>query len=500
MIQKITDLLSIHFYTYFIVGIVVIGFLAIGTLLRKFKCAIVSLSLAVISIAGFVFAVYNRYKYAGKIELYLGVFVVLAFIFNLIMYIIVFVKKEKFYTIIKSSSYIESSILVYLNDSGKVVYYTNDFLDLFGVEKASELSSVIQYIHQGEKQYSLNTFLNVLGDDKEDDYILTIDLFNSKELKLALSKRKIINNGKLLGYVIINQKVIASNTEVSSANELNPLNLVNEAMAVYESDKSKLVLNKKMQMILGVEEVNNLDDYVFFDDRKQLEKRAKAEGEKSKIFYRIEAGNSRYWFQETIRVQNGKLVKVIKETDFKSMTYNFRDYSKLVAELEQLLMTTNNFALIYISIDSLSQIKDKIGKDPAKVLATQFFGTLNNDIKDLKVFEIGYYKYAFFVKNDEVYNNILRDLHNNNSGLLKAKLGFNDMAFDIKCYLGLVERKIVGNATSESMMNLAEEALKLASNKNYNKDYSIYYSKKKQIEADVKSIDLSDDFLDKILK
>lgn len=500
MIQKITDLLTTHFYIFFIVGVVVIGFLAIGSALRKTKCAIAPLILAVISIAGFVFAVYNRYKYAGKLELYIGVFFVVAFLFNLIIYVIVLVKNERFYSIIKSSSYIESSILVYLNDSGKVVYYTNDFLELFGINKASELSGAINYVHQGEKQYSLNTFISLLGDDKEDDYNIVIDLSNSKELKLALSKRKIIHNGKLLGYVIVNQKTKTAATETNSASELNSLNLVSEAMAVYESDKGKFVLNKKMQAMLGVEEVNNFDDYVFFDDRKQLEKRAKADGEKSKIFYRIEAGNSRFWFQETIRVQSEKLVKVIKETDFKSMVYNFRDYSRLVAELDQLLMTTNNFALIYISIDSLNQIKEKIGKDPTKVLATQFFGNLNNDIKDLKVFEIGYYKYAFFVKNDEVYNNILRDLHNNNSGLLKTKLGFNDMSFDIKSYLGLVERRNVGNATSDVMMNLAEEALKLASNKNYNKDYSIYFSKKKQIEADVKNIDLSDDFLDKILK
>ena len=63
MIQKITDLLITQFYIVFIVGVVVIGFLTIGILLRKFKCAIAPLSISVISIAGFVFAIYNRYKY-----------------------------------------------------------------------------------------------------------------------------------------------------------------------------------------------------------------------------------------------------------------------------------------------------------------------------------------------------------------------------------------------------------------------------------------------------
>jgi GGDEF domain-containing protein len=163
-------------------------------------------------------------------------------------------------------------------------------------------------------------------------------------------------------------------------------------------------------------------------------------------------------------------------------------------------MTLNNFALVYIDLYNLDSIKDKIGKDASLVLATQFFSNINNDVKDLKVYEIGYYKYAFIIRSEETYNNILRDLNNNTSTLLKANLNFNDLSFEIRSYLGFVERNNVSDPTTELMMNLAEESLKLASNKDYSKDYSIYFSKKKQIEEEVKNIDLSDDFLDKILK
>ncbi|MCK9471737.1 MAG: hypothetical protein WC006_01830 [Bacilli bacterium] len=501
MIQKLTDLTSLHFYMVFITGLVVVGFLTLGTLLRKPKCALASSILTLMLLAGFVFAIYNRYKYAGKVELYLGLFLVISFLNNLITHIFVVLKQAKFNTLIKSASSVESVILAYLNDKGRVLHYTNDFLDLFHVSNIRGLQSVIHYIHRGEHQYSYKSFLDVLADEKEDDYDLTVDLSNSKELKLSLSKRKIIHSGNLLGYVLIQQKAKqVAVVETSSSTLLNSLNLVTEAIAVFESDSSKFAFNKRMQTLLGVEEVDNLDDYIHFDDRKQLEKRAKAEGEKSKIYYRLEALNNRFWVQESIIVQNSKLTKVIRETDFRNLIYNFRDYSRMVAELDQMLMTQNNFALVFINIDSLSQIKDKLGKDVSLVLATTFFGNLNNEIKDLKVFEIGYYKYAFFIKNDEVYNNILRDLNNNNSGLLKAKLSFNDMSFDIKSYLGIVERKVAGNVNTDVLINYAEEALKLASNKNYSKDYSIYFSKKKQIEADVQNIDLSDDFLDKILK
>jgi GGDEF domain-containing protein len=503
MIQKITDLVKDQFYLFFIAGLIIVGLLAIGALIRKPKCAISSVVLTVLLIMGFIFAIYNRYKYTGELELYLGLFMVVVLIQNVVIYLIVLVKQAKFIHLVKSASNVESTIYAYLNNKGKILYYTNDFLDLFNISSSEELESIIYYVHQGEKQYSYKAFLSILTDDKEDDYNITVDLSNSKEVKLALSKRKVISKGNLLGYVLIKQRV-RGNVQVAETNSnailLSTLNLVTEAIALYDSDTNKYVLNKKMQVALGVEEVSNLDDFIYFEDRIQLEKRAKVEGDKSRIFYRLDTPNGRFWVQENAKIQNSKLTMVVKETDFKNLIYNFRDYSKLIADLDQLLMTLNNFALVYIDLYNLDSIKDKIGKDASLVLATQFFSNINNDVKDLKVYEIGYYKYAFIIRSEETYNNILRDLNNNTSTLLKANLNFNDLSFEIRSYLGFVERNNVSDPTTELMMNLAEESLKLASNKDYSKDYSIYFSKKKQIEEEVKNIDLSDDFLDKILK
>lgn len=500
MIQKLLELVEVQFYTVFIIGLIVISFLTIGMLLRRVKAGIIPALFTFVYAFGFVYTIYNRWKYDGKLELYLAIFMLGAFIYNLIIYVLVVLNRFKYNSIMKETPSIENSIYAYLDSKGKVIFFTDEFLKLFNVRNSKELKETITYINNGETKYTLKEFNKSLSEEKEADYKLIFELSNSKEMKLPIQKRKIIKDGKLLGYVLLNSRTRPAPADESKAVSINILNLVSEAIAIYESETNKFTLNKKMQTLIGANEVTDFDEYIFFEDRRQIEKRAKAEGAKSKIYYRINTPTSYAWVVESIYIINGKMTKVIKETDFKNLVYNFRDFSKLVSELDQLLVTQNNFVLAYISLDSLGTIKDKIGKPATNVIATQYFGALNSEVKDLKVFELGYYKYAFFIKNDEVYNNILRGLHNNNSGLIKAKVPFNDSVYEIKAYVGFVERKNVVNPTSASMIEFAEDALKLASNKNYNKDYSIYFSKKKEIESDLQNIDLSDDFLDKILK
>ena len=142
------------------------------------------------------------------------------------------------------------------------------------VEKPKEVKHSINYVYVEDKQLSFNGFLKSLAKPVEEDFDAVIELSNSRELKLALAKRKIIQNGNLLGYILINKKP-KLNISVKEERVQTPtsINLVTEAMALYENNK--FVLNKRMQSLLGVEEVANLDEYIVFEDRVQLDKRAK---------------------------------------------------------------------------------------------------------------------------------------------------------------------------------------------------------------------------------
>ena len=84
---------------------------------------------------------------------------------------------------------------------------------------------------------------------------------------------------KLLGYILINKKPKLIFQLKKKEFKLQHL-LIYYKAGLYENNK--FVLNKRMQSLLGVEEVANLDEYIVFEDRVQLDKRAKAEGEQSK--------------------------------------------------------------------------------------------------------------------------------------------------------------------------------------------------------------------------
>ncbi len=500
MIPELVELVKEYYYLLFVAGLIVMFFLVLSILLNKKKAAIVPGSLFAVYAILFTVSVFYKEKLTGRIILAFGIYVFLEGVFTLVMATISYLEKRKFNLLFQLSSSIDSAILVYLNEKGEIVFFTKEFLNMFDVNNAKDFEQIVKYVHLGERQMSYKAFLKILTYEKEEDYALIIDLFNTKEKRLHVSKRKIINNGKLLGYVLINKKDQVFQEDTPTTYQVDAINLVNEALAIYESDNNKLLINNKMQNLLGVDSVNSLDEYIYAEDKKQIEKRARAEGEKSKIYYRINAQNNRVWVLETCTIARGKLTKVVRETDFKNLIYNFRDYSKMVQELEHNIAMSTNFALVFVTLHTLTQIKEKIGKDASMVLATQFFINLNNEIKDLKVFEIGYYKFAFFIKNEAAYKNILRDLNNNASRLQKTKIIFNDLAFEIKTYLGLVESKNVLNPTPELMIEAAEGALELASNKNYPKDFSIYISKVKELEGEEREIDLSDDFLQRIMK
>lgn len=500
MMETIKTLLADYFNFIMISGIALTGFVIFTILFNKPKKVLAPLIMEVVLIAAYIFSFYYTDGITNKI-IYLACYGLLAFtfIFSFIVTIVVHVEKSKINLIIKSSSTVDSAILVYLNEKGKIIYPTDDFLKFFEVEKFDELEQQIKYVHLDELQMSYEGFIKFLGEEIEDDYNFTFDLVNAKEKNIALSKRKLISRGRLLGYVITQKKEEPIDLQAIERSKLESINLVNEALAIYESDTNKFLLNRKMQNLLGVETVTNFDDYIFIEDKKQIEKRSKLENNRSRIYYRINGQTARVWVLEISTIIDNKLTRIIRETNFDNLIYQFRDFSRLQTDLQKLITSQNDFALVTVSLHSLSQIKDKIGKDAAMVLATQYFVNINNEIRDLKVYEVGFYKFSFYMKDDQIYRNMLRDLHNNNSKLLKTKVMFNDLIFEIKSHVGIVESKGFPLPTPELLISYCDSALELASNKNYNKDFSIYIPKRREVKTTEKDIDLSDSFIENIM-
>lgn len=103
MIQKLLELVEVQFYTVFIIGLIVISFLTIGILLRRVKAGIIPALFTFVYAFGFVYTIYNRWKYDGKLELYLAIFMLGAFIYNLIIYVLVVLSRFKYNSIMKET-------------------------------------------------------------------------------------------------------------------------------------------------------------------------------------------------------------------------------------------------------------------------------------------------------------------------------------------------------------------------------------------------------------
>lgn len=501
MIEKLINLLSSQFYPIFIASMIVIGLLSVGVILRNRKISIPTLILEVITIGGFTYAVYNRYKYDGKLELILGIYVFAAFITNLILYLLVYTADKKNDKIVYSTAVVEDKILGYLNSHGKLIYYTDEFFKLLKVNNKKELTKAIKNVTIDKVDVSLKEFLKQLTDNVEKNYSVVFELQNSKIVALELSKRKIINNGKLLGFILLNQKQQSHHQEVIAPKlKSNVLDIINEAAMVFDADNNKYQLNQKMMKALELTtpELLNLNQYIYVDDLKMLDKRAKNNGEKSKIYYRLNTSYRPMWVVENTSVVGDKVTRVIRETDFKSKIYQFKDYGMLVREIENLVSVNQNFYLFTISLENLKQIKERVGKELSMVLATNYFSLLANEIKDLQVYELGYYKFAFIIRNDELYNKLIRELQNN-SILLNAKVSFNEVFYDLENFVGIFEKNKVDDRNAGNIINYALEALKLASDPNYTMNYSIYFYHKQTMKFDSKEVDLSENFLDNIL-
>jgi len=498
MIEAIRELLEVQFYIVFSVGLVVLGFLAIGILERNVKVLFVPIYFFVLLLAGFIFAIYNRYKYDGLLELILGIFLLVAFIFDVTFYIYAIKKQHRYYAVIKASPTVDNTILAYLNNKRKVLYYTEEFLKLLEIKSPKAINNAIKTIAYDNKELTYEKFLNVLNNPEEEDFNVIMELEDGRELKLDLAKRKIIKNGKLFGYILLSKKQRTTfnfdekEKKIQTPDTINSISL---AIALYENNK--YILNKRMKSLLNVEEVVNFDDYVYAFDRMQLEKRAKLDNDQSKIYYRIKTKDGFIWVAETTKISNKQISRIIEETTFRNLIMNFADQASLISDLNQLIVTNNNFILITISLSNLHDIKNQYGKDFSLVIASKFFNNLKSEIRDERVYELGYFTYAFILKNKDSYNDLLRDLHNNTSKYLKMAISFNDLTFELKNYVGLVETSQVQNPTALNRIDLAFKSLELASDKNYKNNYCIYIPKRSSLE-ELKDVDLSDEFINKI--
>ncbi len=443
--------------------------------------------------------------------------ILVSLIINIVLYIVFsgrFSQRIKLIEAVPSN--IESNIYAYLNKQSKVILFTDQFYDIFEdlVTKKKNWFEGITKLACNNQGMTMKEFRKFLKTEEEMQFTLDLLLVNNQTMKLELSKQKAMIGDKLAGFILINQKLTLSEVfrDGVVADYKKRLyayfDLLEESLAYFDFDKKRYVLTKAMARLLNAKETEittaAFEKMIVPEDLKALEKRQTSD-QLSQIHYRMITINGQEWFEENSQTIEGRLFMAIHRHDFTKVKMNFKGYPELLSDCNGYLDKNLDFGLAFVSINDLPKINDILGSDGSDLVVIKYFTKLNESSLNgkIKVYRISKMEYGIIIDRLDNYDLILRDLKNNVSELLGLDIYFNEKKFELKNSVGIVSSKNVSERTPEALVKAGFDALFYATDEKYPKRYSIYYAKKPATSEpkpeDVK-IDLSDSFLDSILK
>lgn len=513
MINQIIEFLVDNKFTLLIPILFATVLLILDTYANKNKISVVGLVLFIISFSGFIFIIFKDIKiFKIDIILFVSILILIAFLYNSAAYARASYKYNKMASLlIALPSNIESQVYVYLDEKSRFMIFTDQFYELFfnfNIDKKNWMK-YFNYVIIENNNYNYKQFIKFFQTIEERNYKIQFVFNNDYIVPLQLMKRKIILNGKLLGYVLINQKLTLS--EVYKENVNNEFrkrqhiyfDLLGQPIAYYDFGKNRFILNSLMCRLLGIEE-NELNRSAFEqliheEDKKNFDSRKAFNDHINKNYYRLNTINGVEWFEEsTVEFEERQYI-VLYRTDFSMIKIEMFNYVNLIDDIKN--FKSFNFILILIAVKDIPEINDKIGKDGCEIVISQFFRNLNTYAGEAKkIYKVGQIEYALIVEDVEKYDLILRDLDDDYSGYLGNEIYLNEVKFILKNSVGVVKSDAVVVQTAESIVKAGFDALNLASDDKYMKRYSVYQPKKHIENPANYDIDLSDDFLDKLLK
>ncbi|HOH17832.1 MAG TPA: hypothetical protein PK087_00775 [Bacilli bacterium] len=521
MLNDIIVFITNNKLTLFIPTLLLVVVFLFGSVLRKPKTPWVSLIVTLLAIGGLVVEILKvvpeTFSLFGFSYLfYLPALTLLALIITLIEFLVSQRQYHNRIAIIEAMpSNIETNVYAYLNRQGRLLKLTEGFLDLF-----TDLISGKQMWFESISRFSCNDeemtykkWLAFLKHAPESIFLVNIKLVNDEELNLNLEKKAIFKDEKLVGYILLNQKLTLS--EVFKDDVKNDykkrlkkyLDLLDEPLAYFDQDKNKYILSTQMMRLLNAKE-SELAPAVFEklivpEDLGALSKRPTTEGQ-AVVQYRLITINGQEWFEENIQHHGNHRYLVLHRSDFTKTKINFKGYPELLSDVNAFIDQNRDFALAFLALKDLPRIVDVLGNDASELVALKYFTKLNASSLSgkIKVYRISKMEYGIIIDRLDNYDLILRDLKNNVSELLGLEIYFNEKKFVLKNAVGIVSSKNVLERTPEAIVKAGFDALFFATDEKYDKRYSIYYAKKPVVETkpeDMK-IDLSDQFLDQLLR
>lgn len=283
MFVKIFDFILNNSIVLIILILVIAILLFFGAIEKKRRNCWLCLILSILSIIGSgmsIFVFKDLVVFGLNLRLLIVGLSFLTLLVNLGVYIY---SNRLFYNrlqLVKASINISGhKILAYLNQRAKLLYFTDAFTAILNIEKnqTDVFEELISSIFVDSQDMNFRPFLHYLKTPEERDYRVVLNLYNGNSLKLDLMKRKVIQNGRLLGYVLLNQSTTAVQEASSlSFNHYHYLNFMDEAICYFDLKSRRYILTQEMVKLLGVQDAqiseNSFKSAVVGEDLPILEK------------------------------------------------------------------------------------------------------------------------------------------------------------------------------------------------------------------------------------
>ncbi|MGI6768043.1 MAG: diguanylate cyclase domain-containing protein [Bacilli bacterium] len=436
-------------------------------------------------------------------------YALLVLLINLIFYLFVncvFYKRLNLIKVAANST--GNRIYGYLSGKAKLINFTEEFSSLLGLKKNIKklYEETVNSILVDSQEMGFDVFVHYLRTPEERDYRIVITLDDGKTRKLDLKKRKIISSGKLLGYVLMSYGMSSPDATFNMSTLYNYFNFMGEPLCYFDSKARRYILTREMMDLLGVSEnllgENNFLSTVVQEDLPIISGRNLTD-KLQKLYYRLKTTKGNLWFEESNINFEGHQYLIIHRTDFERFKMRFYDRSALL-ETAHLIYERNNWlALVLIKATNLNKVNQQAGKDVGEVLITNFFlqASTELNIKNTKIYRLEEEVFALLIDRKEGYNRLLALLNSDKSIFLRTEISFNEIRYEIEKAIGIISSENAADSKAETLLREGYEALNLAADPKYTQNYSIYLPKTNMnLDLHELGIDLSDDFLDDILK
>jgi len=511
MFTQILDFILQYSTTFIIVFLLASIVLFAGIVEKKSRPSPVGLTIIVLALAGTAVGYIFPDLKLFNISIFLPI-VGLAFLCSLVNLFLYLYYNHKFYQKLRllaaSNNASGHKIYAYLDPNARLINFTDDFADFLGIEKNNfkNFEELISSILVDSQDMNIRVFIHYLKNLEERDYRVAITLYTGMTVKMNLMKRKVIANGRLLGFILMHQGGFSAAEAALNPDYEYYLNLLDDAVCYFDSKAKKYILTKQMASLLNINDTqineNSFLSAVVGEDLNVLSNRNITQTGQ-KLFYRLNTTRGPIWFEENNIDYEGQVYVLIHRTDFFRQRRGFRNRQQLLDTIKVIYERNNWLALFALEISSMKKIREAIGKEASEVVLYNFFTKMIGDLKldNLKIYQLEEYIFAFIVDDRNQYQEFLSCLENSTEILTKVKVDFYHLNFDLLNNFGVIPSEVAEDSRPETILNDAIEALTYSKDIKYPKSYYLY-TQKQDVGFDFKDygIDLSDNFLDDILK